>query len=310
MTISSLVNQTAANGAEIIFNTKQKQVAAGWSVIASSDGTTYSAADNWTSASDANNNYAWIQLESPDGSRNLVYQRHTNDYEWRIKYLKGTFNSDGDATNLPTVNTGTEHWVFGGAGTYSQIVENPAASYYHIVCIDGGQGAFWFGVFHIGDASPRFAFIFDPLTETYAEDTDTVCVHASGWNVANNGPWQYNYLGQANYSSTYGLMNSWTTLGACLAGNSNTSNSVQSGVGLNSITNEPDTFSVIYMRFSSEGGDQGYKGVSTLVRLSGYASLSVGDTLNISGAKSHVVVGGYSSARIIMFWDGSSDFNV
>ncbi len=309
MVMQSLVNQTPASGGDFMYMLKETQVAAGWTVIDSSDGTTFGAADNWISGVAADNTNAWMHLQSPDTERHLIYQRDSVQYNWRIQYLKGTYNTDGDATNIPTVNTGTGHWVFGGAGSYTQLIENPVASYSHIICTGDGYGGFWAGNFAIGTGSQRFGFIFDPISSPLSGDSDICCILCSSYSP-NYGPFQYNYFGQATYGIEGLLGSTWTRFPAVTFIDINNYTLFGHGMGVNDLNGNPDSFEAAYVRMTPLGAPQGYKGLSSIVRLSGYNGLNQGDTLNITGTKSHVVLGKYSFISMILPWDGVSDFTI
>ena len=313
MTVFSIVNQVPSVGADVIFDVKGILVSSSWTVVSSSDGTTAAEGDTWLSASVGNNNYAWLQLRSPDnGIRHLSFQRSTTHYEWRIQYLSGTFNNDATATSLPTTATGTERWVFGSAGSYSELVQNAIDERHHVVSVSGSHastGSFWFATFTKTSATVKQIFVFDPLEASFAGDLDPICIFSTY-------PLSYNYIGNINYGPLGDNAGTWDRFTVSQLCDSPATRMQDHGIGLNTITTKVDLVPCTYVRFSTYGGNQGLKGYSSMVLLSGYSTLAFGDTLNVegsldvTGSKSHVVLGDYFYATTILPWDGSSDFTI
>jgi len=244
-------------------------------------------------------------------------QRGTDNRYWRFKYLSGSYNMDGTGTSTPTAvsNVGDlPELIFLGGGTdaspsFSAVFDTDNSYHTHIVANGSSPYGWWFGAFYKGTASPVCEIFFDPLLGPLAEDPDPAVVSAntiylgSGLNI---------FAGvsiSASGTPSYGIMGgSW----ARMPGLYYTGYSVNfsSGMGTNSNSGKIDTLPVFYMRTSGEGSSFGYKGVSSLMRWVPLPTIARGDTLNLTSAKSHVVVSPGGSVGFCLPWDGSSDFNV
>lgn len=130
------INGVPATGSVAMYQFKEVLKAAGWTVVSSSDGTTYNAAgDQITSgAAGANgmaNNSAWFRIRSPGSSpRELTIQRGTTNRVWRIKYSRLDQFTGGTpgATQTPSA---TDQVVVRGGGT------DAAPTFYTLHTTDG-----------------------------------------------------------------------------------------------------------------------------------------------------------------------------
>lgn len=314
MTTYSIVNQEPTYGSDVIFDVKGTLVSASWRVLSSSDGTTAYSGDCWSASSVGNNNYAWLIMQSPEsGSRHVSFQRSNNHYDWRMQYLSGAYSNDGTSTALPTAAAGTIQWVLGDGSSYYSILDSSPNQRHHVIAVSGSHastGSFWFGTFTKTTGAGKYFFAFDPVESHNSQDADPVCVCSLGANPS------YNYLGSNTYSPLGMMGGSWSRMNVLELSNVDTYRVDGHGMGTNSDSSKIDLMPPVYGRFSSFGGSQGIKGYSTLFLLSGYTLLGFGDTLNVegslevTGSKSHVVLGKYNYASTILPWDGSSDLTV
>lgn len=111
-------------------------VAAGWTVIARSDGTTVTSDGSENSASDWNNNNAWTHLRDPTGTggRDLTIERGLSSQSLRVyQSLRGDPMTGGTPTAPPTP-TGTQIQLVGTAGNFDTAFFNStiASSRYHM----------------------------------------------------------------------------------------------------------------------------------------------------------------------------------
>ena len=106
---------TPATGAVAMYELKELLKLAGWTVLSSSDGTTYnSGGDQITSgASGANgmaNNNAWFRIRSPAGAGavSFTFQRGTTNLAWRIVRSRtaGFTTGSPSATVVPSASDG------------------------------------------------------------------------------------------------------------------------------------------------------------------------------------------------------------
>jgi hypothetical protein len=138
----------------------------GWTVPASSDGTTYNAAGDeiTTGGSGAGglaNNRAWFRIQDPDGGREFTFQRvnATTNGQWRVKYsaLDRFTGGSPAATVTPSA---TDEAVLFGAGTDASPTTSTA-----LFNTDGNIGRWHIITWDEANARgvwPFFAFATDP----------------------------------------------------------------------------------------------------------------------------------------------------
>jgi len=111
------VNTTPANGPTAIISLVGVLTASGWTILSSSDGTTFTAGNTYANATDIANNYAWLTVQEPIGvgGREWCFQRITSNTSWRVKvspYIG--FTGSATATQVPTASDEGLIW---GSGT-------------------------------------------------------------------------------------------------------------------------------------------------------------------------------------------------
>lgn len=119
MTLIYDINTVVATGSEAIFKLKEVLKGAGWTVVSSSDASTYDATSNdvITSAAGMANNSAWFVVQEPGTSgRSWCFQRGTTNVLWRIKNspLAGFVDASATATRTPL---GSDQTILWGGGT-------------------------------------------------------------------------------------------------------------------------------------------------------------------------------------------------
>jgi len=307
MTQYSMVNQLSTNGSQVMLDLKNILIHAnvGWTILLSSDGSVYDASDNWGNLADVANNYSWMLLESPDSAYQMIIQRGSADHYWAIGFLPATDGYfdllTGSATGQPTATSGTIRYIAGSPTTYASVFyEYASAAKHHIVAFSTGE--FWLGQWRIDNGSNTSMFIYDRIQNTDVSDTNL--------NAFSIMSYQTTSFSMSTLDTTSGL---YTSLGSNWARFqtgyiSGYSYNLKHGIGINSLTNKPDTFNGVLFRLIPDGGVQGYKGISSIVRYSGYVGLKTGNTVNITGTKSHVVVNNDTLYCILFPWDGTSDF--
>jgi hypothetical protein len=111
--------------ADTFYNLKQLMKSAGWTVLSSSDGTTYSSSADIISsagsgANGMNNNNAWFRITDPALTREFVFQNKPSSGTMFavIKYSRQTKFNGGtpSATNLPTTGGGDGVVILGSGG--------------------------------------------------------------------------------------------------------------------------------------------------------------------------------------------------
>jgi len=312
MAINSLVNYIPSSGADATYRLKNVLSSSSWTVVSSSDGTTAVEGDCWSSATPAANNYAWTLLRSADETRYFTFQRGTNNQYWRVKYLSGSYNADGTATTTPTAVTGSgvlPEAVVQGGGTDaspsfgSQTYYSDGSYRLHIVA-DTVTQWWWLGAFGIGSISSVYTHLgLDILNGANSNDPDPVVV------FRNSDQWFYSegYYGWSCQATWKNSAGNWEWQVAPQLPYNNPHNSV----GTNSITGKVDALPIIFYRYSAHGYPFGYKGTSTTMRwVPQTGGITRGTLLNITGDKSHIVLGGGGTYRYCVPWNGTSDFNI
>ena len=118
MTLYYNVNNIPATGAEALFNLGSVLTASGWTVISSSDGTSFGAGDTYFTTSSLAASNAWYIVQEPTGpgGREWCFQRTNANNNWRIKVSPNAGFSGGSpsATEVPSA---TDEGVIWGSGT-------------------------------------------------------------------------------------------------------------------------------------------------------------------------------------------------
>jgi hypothetical protein len=176
---SNLVPATTAAG---FFALKQLLKLAGWTVIASSDGTAYSGnSDVITTGSGGAggmaNTRAWFAIRSPMTAGSFAMQRGASNDAWRIKYSPiGTF-AGGGATTMPAA---VDELCFRGGGTdaaptfETQILgTTEGGQRMHMGAGDASEGApFYLVSLNNGTNTIAGAFVRDVMLTPYASAPD------------------------------------------------------------------------------------------------------------------------------------------
>jgi hypothetical protein len=112
------VNNTPATGAEAIANIGFVLSSSGWTIISSSDGSSYGAGETYFSTSSLAATNAWYIVQEPTGvgGREWCFQRTNANNNWRIKVSPNAGFSGGtpSATQVPLA---TDEGVIWGSGT-------------------------------------------------------------------------------------------------------------------------------------------------------------------------------------------------
>ena len=161
----SNVNVVATDPTDVMFNLMNTLISAGWTHVASSDGTTFSTASNQiTAASDLNNN-AFFVLEDPGGHRQFAWQRGSLA-NWLVLYsaLDG-FSSGGDATTVPTATDEVEIRGNGSRGA-AALFSDTSDLKTHCVAEStpiGDVYPFWFGSWSNGTTASSGGMVCEAM---------------------------------------------------------------------------------------------------------------------------------------------------
>jgi hypothetical protein len=302
MSLQFTPNQAPANGVVAMWNLITALIAAGWTKIQDSDGSTYSntgvqLTGAGSGANGMNNAKSWAVLQSPAGasSRQLCLQNtfSTGDY-WRIKYSRSAGFSGGtpDAVTVPAA---TDEVVIFGNGTDASpgnVQYFPAAGgYYQQIAADtSAPYGFYMFVYLKVSGSTYSSLVFDPMISgTFANtDNDPIVIYVSG---ATADAVTTTYLSSESSGPSawykYGLAGA--TFVRCPALMlSNTTTQIFPGLaGQNAYTGNDLIAPIMYHRRGNLSAPVGNKGLSTLLAWKGSAR-TTGDTL---ASKAWIVIG-------------------
>lgn len=315
MTAHWSTNNTGVTGAAAMYLLKTVLLAAGWVVMGSSDGSSFSNAgvDHWTSGAAVANTGAWVRLRMPTANgvqRELLIQRGSLNQVWRVIYsytsgFTGSGNGAISATVAPTA--ADEVAVYGtvGGGTstllpsdgtynWSCHATDVAPFVFYGVAIDatpGGSGLFMdalaAGSYDSGDADP---FVFSAASAgsllagnyiTYDQYT------APGYPFS----WCKKGLPGEGWVQT-GLWQ-WAS-GVSSIGSAGTG-------GVDPTTGKDVGLPAYWGRTTLNPAPNGVRGASTLFKWA-MTARGVKDTLSVSGASSRELL--YVD-KILIPWDGS-----
>src|SRR5574343_1468993 len=290
------VNNAVLTGATSMYKFKQLLKTAVWTVLSSSDGTTYnSGADIITSgAAGANgfgNNSAWVRIQMPTANsvnREFTLQRSTTNTTWTIKYSYSA-GFIGGSPNATTTPTATDSQTLLNAST----LFNTDSTYrLNIGADNASPDGFWMGCFPSGGGNPNSGFCMIPMNYIISGDIDPYVFYIDGAASAfsasqfsatnNNKAWVMKGL-------TY---QAWQTVGGCtLDVGSSGQVTIPSTVGANPHNSNDDVFDILYGNQEIQGTyPLGYKGISSMIKWNG-SSRTTGDTLSVAsaGAKDRIV---------------------
>jgi hypothetical protein len=183
------VNQLPATGAVAIYQLKTLLVSAGWVVKSSSDGTTYNSTGDQISSGGSGtgglgNNHAWFRIQDPGTRREFIFQRGTNNTDWRAKFsesAKFTGGSPG-ATQTPSATDEGYYWSSGNDATptYTTLFGPDATYRFHVVAFSDVVATNVYSFFAFSSdlitAITRTQLYCDGLSNTHSLDTSPVAL--------------------------------------------------------------------------------------------------------------------------------------
>lgn len=298
-------------GAAMIFALKTLLKTAGWTVRSSGDATTYNASGDQIThagggAGGMANTRAWFVVRMPGTTRELCFQRTTNNTLWRVKYSK----ADGFTGGSPSANTvpsAADEQVIHGSGsdassTGAALFATDSTYYTQIMAQDAAPYGFWLGSYLASTRAVATALFLDPLAaDSYPNgDGDPYVLRTSQGAAA--------WLSGQNQGSLSNMINgpvAWINdsgfgaMPACAPVNwsSTTLRVLSAGSGANAISNEDVFLPVIYGRSSSDTPPNGIKGVSSLLRWNSNSRTSGDTTADLA----YIQMG-----HVVLPWDGAT----
>lgn len=319
MAIISSSSLTPANSSEAMFTFKQLMVAAGWSVVSSSNGTTLSAGDIIGSASVLNNNSAYFILKQPLGAtgsyggvrRELGFQRGTfGSQYWVAQYLHTSASTGGNATTMPPGAGSERRWLHGDSANEQILFSTDGTYRWHCLADNAAPYGFWAGAYPSGGGNPTTIIMMDPMTtgtfDANDKDPYVFYVGSIGVFLANNAG--QDATNQVNSASYFSSPKAWFAKGQAAqqfrgcgiphyvwdnAGSQ--LNAINIGTNVNTV--KDDSLPTLWAAPSGKG----YKGFSSFIRINS-GNRATGDTISTTGTNTRdwLVMRNYT-----LVWNGT-----
>lgn len=272
MALVEINGASPATAAEAVWSLVQMWVAAGASVLADSDGSTYNASGGQvtsgaTGAGGLGNANAWVRVRF-HGGREVTFQRGAFSTQWRAKYSAKAYFTGGSPGVARTPSATDEALRIGGgtdaSPTFTTLFPSDA-SFKLYGCADSSTGGWWCACMLISSGTQSGGMILDPLEEELPGDTEPTALVV----VFPGSSFTSAVLGSTSAAATTSGTMAWKKYG--LAGASYVAMpALPFGGWPNNAGQNPQTGNellrpVEYERIASLGGNTGQKGTSTLV---------------------------------------------
>lgn len=315
-------------GDAAVWNLKETLVSGGFTVVSSSNGSTFSAGDNLTTVSDLANSNAWFIVRQPQSAtsshggvqREYAFQRSTTSRTWRAKYsYSASFTGSANATTLPDADDqvrilgaeipsfGFDSNTFQTDGTYTTHIAvdmDPPHSWFLVNIPNGGGDPYnaWMvdgmlsGTFPPEDVDPYVQYFADNTVLAGAVGfsgpslmvTASTIVSPAAWFAKNTGNEVYGGCGVLQYSAQDTSQKEFVD-----------------GLGTtNHVNGNDDLLPLFWFRGANANpnGPGGFKGASMLMKIPSGPARTTGDTFSTSasGSKDYILF-----HDIAVVWDGS-----
>jgi len=270
----------AANKGNIMmYHLKELLKTAGWSVISSSDGTTYNASGDQISSSDSgaggmDNNNAWFRIQDPGTVREYVFQRGTTSQAWKWMY-SASDKFTGGTPNATTVPTATDEQGLAKAGTSAVTMLPTGAGFAHIAvqnAAHNGVYAWWLMVSQAGTTLPEQTLMCcDAMDASLSTGDNDPCVHYGSDDAPVDAT-----VGSTSVASTTDSFRGWMRYNetdeewsGLTAAYYYTATGVLYTPGFGLLNPHNDKFGLLpipYFRHSSTGTTVGFKGLGKYIK--------------------------------------------
>lgn len=249
----------------------QMWVAAGATVMADSDGTTYDAdggqvTGGGTGTNGLNNTNAWVRIRYP-GGRECTFQRGSTSTQWRIKYSAQAYFIGGSPSASQTP-TAADQAIRCGGGTDASptfvTFLTTDASYKLYGCADSSSGAWWFAYTLISNGTQYGGAILDPLTAVLSGDTEPTALTVALQGATFTSATMSSTSASATTSGTMAWMKYGLGGSSFVAVPAVTIGGWPNNAGQNQATTNELIRPVEYARIASLGGNTGQKGTSSV----------------------------------------------
>ena len=199
MAFTFLTNSATLTGADTAFQLKTRLKLGGWTVMSSSDGTTYNSSGdqittNTTGAGGMNNTNAWFRIRCPAISgitRELVFQRIGAATSFRIKYSYSAGFTGGTpgATRVPSA---IDEGVFLGSGTDASPTggnwQNGTGGQVNIAVGDSAEGYSFYST--VWNSTPTCLHtMYMDLIDNLGSDPDPYVFYVQNSNITTASSW-------------------------------------------------------------------------------------------------------------------------
>jgi len=306
---------TPATGAQAMYEFKEQLVTAGWSIIDSSDGTTYGAGDQITSggtgAGGMENDYAWFTIQSPNGAgfdQFNIQRQASGNTQWRVKHSRTSGFTGGTPGATEVASAADEQILFGGgtdaSPTMATLFATDGTYRWNVAAENFSSYEFWAGAFPTGGGNPTTAFVFDVLTGYNASDAYFMGIYISG-----SSPFQDSQISSETFSATTNAL--WSTVpsaspttydfytGWVMYSLGGAATAVPNGLPVNPVNGYDEVFPIVLGRRSALA-NPGHKGVTTVMKWTG-KTRDTGDTLSVGGTSDRIIY-----RDVSLPWDGTT----
>lgn len=180
---ASTINLAHSSGSSSMFRLKKLLKTAGWTVLASADGLSYSSSSDiitsdGVGAGGLDNASSWFRITDPDAVREYVFQRGAaNSYSWAWLYSAGDKFTGGspDATTRPTATD--EKGLARASSTVQTIFPTSGSWVTHLAAQTSehnGVYAWWLCVY---DSAEEALLLCDAIDSESTSNDNDPCVH-------------------------------------------------------------------------------------------------------------------------------------
>jgi hypothetical protein len=184
----STVNKCSTSIIYAMFYLKELLKSVGWTVLESSDGSTYNSSGDQithysTGANGMNNNYSWFRIRDPSNLREYVFQRGTTSNSWKGLY-SASDRFTGGTPGITTIPTATDQQGIFRASTDFQTMAPGTTCHWHVAAQStphNGVYAWWLGGVEVNTTAAAEIQTFiccDAIDEAFGVSGDNdPCVH-------------------------------------------------------------------------------------------------------------------------------------
>lgn len=324
VTVNQLMNSipgTTDTALMLLYGLKVNLKAAGWTVVQSSNGTSFGASDYWSSYPTTGG--WWIVLQGP-GGRQLCFWVNTTYDLWtgKIIYVPGgqsgfTFAS-ASATNPGTIPAGAVYVRGSGAAFASWFGGGTKAiKYAQVLCKDSADGSFWvLGSTPTTTAGSFYHFLaFNKCISLDAGDPDPYVWYCSATTATTDtGTGSNAHLGGilCTASENAAISGAWWGWGRGVNWRSYQPTYDYLAASAGDI-NPYDSSANVLSPFGickTEANYREHKGYLANAKVCAISGLAIGDTVNENGSNYTYVCVGYTFSttypQALFWWDGTT----